>query len=152
MKRRKANKYSEGIRLANPGGLQVDGDLCEQAWIAGMKRGAGNQTFREVKGHATDKDVENEISNIRDREGNDTSDKLADKGVEAIAGIGLVKLGKWLEARHKKYRTLMVSVHRKIAAVTLAEKEETKRDHTIQKNSPWIRSSQADHSGHGISG
>ena len=51
-----------------------------------MKRGTGNQSLRKVKGHATEKDVENGISNIEDREGNDTSDKLADKGVEAIAG------------------------------------------------------------------
>ena len=42
------------------------------------------------------------ISTSKDREGNDTSDKLADKGVEAIAGIGLVKLGKWLEERQNK--------------------------------------------------
>ena len=67
-------------------GLQVDGDLWEQAWIAVMKRGTGNQSLRKVKGHATEKHVENGISNIEDREGNDTSDKLADKGVEAIAG------------------------------------------------------------------
>ena len=34
------------------------------------------------------------ISNPEDKEGNDVSDKLADKRVEAIAGIGLVRLGK----------------------------------------------------------
>ena len=51
-----------------------------------MKRGTGNQSLRKVKGHATEKDVENGITNAKDREGNDTSDKLADKGVEAIAG------------------------------------------------------------------
>ena len=43
------------------------------------------------------KDVEKGISTSKDREGNHTSDKLADKGVEAIAGKGLVKLGKWCE-------------------------------------------------------
>ena len=98
-----------------------------------MKRGIGNQSLRKVNGHATEKDIENGISNIEDGEGNDTSDKLADKGVEAIAGIGLVKLGKWLEARQKTYRRLIVRVHKMIVAVTLAEKEERRRDHTIQK-------------------
>ena len=43
--------------------------------------------------------MEKGISNWEDKKGNDLSDELADKGVEAIAGIGLVKLGKWLEAR-----------------------------------------------------
>ena len=66
-----------------------------------MRRGTGNQSLRKVNGHAKEKDVEKGISASKDREGNDTSDKLADKGVEAIVGIGLVKLGKWLEERQK---------------------------------------------------
>ena len=53
--------------------------------------------------------------------------------MEAIAGIGLVKLGKWLEARQKKYRRLIARVQKMIVAVTIAEKEERKRVHTIQK-------------------
>ena len=73
------------------------------------------------------------ISNPKDKEGNDVSDRLADKGVEAIAGIGLVKLGKWLEAKQKRYRKLIARVQKMIAAVTLAEKEERKKVHTIQK-------------------
>ena len=114
-------------------GLQADGDLWEQAWIAVKKRGTGNQSFRKVKGHATDKDVEKGISTIKDREGNDKSDKLADKGVEEIAGRGLVKLGKWCEARQKDYRKLLVRVQTMIVGVTLAEKEERANDRTIQK-------------------
>ena len=65
-------------------GLQTDGDLWEQAWLAVLKRGAGNQTLRKAKGHATEKDVRNGRSNPADKEGNDFSDKLADKGVEAV--------------------------------------------------------------------
>ena len=98
--------------------------------------------MRKVKGHATEKDIENGISNREDKESNDYSDKLADKGVEAIAGIGLVKLGKWLEARQQKYKTLINRVHRMIVAVTLAEKEESKKTHSIQKTlSALMRSS-----------
>ena len=100
-----------------------------------MKRGIGNQSLRKVKGHAAEKDIESGVSNLEDKEGNDTSDKLADKGVEAIAGIGLAKLGKWLEARQKKYRRLMVRVHKMIAAVTLAEKEERKKGSHDSKSS-----------------
>ena len=61
------------------------------------------------------------------------SDELADKGVEAIAGMGLVKLGKWLETRQNKYTKLMNRVHKMIVAVTLAEKEERKKIHSIQQ-------------------
>ena len=89
-----------GNPFGKPWGLQVDGDLWEQAWRALKKRGSGNQSLRKVKGHATAEDAEKGISTSKDREGNDTSDKLADRGVEAIGGIGLVswvngvKLGK----------------------------------------------------------
>ena len=45
----------------------------------------------------------------------------------------MVKFGKWLEARQNKYRKLINRVHKIIAAVTIAEKEERKKVHTIQK-------------------
>ena len=88
-----------------------------------------------MKGHATEKDVEKGISTNKDIEGNDKSDKLADKGVEEIAGRGLVKLGEWCEARQKDYRKLLVRVQDMIVGVTLAEKEETvKRSHNTKKH------------------
>ena len=108
-------------------GLQIDGDLWEQAWIAVLKRGSGNQALRKVKGHATEEDIANGKSNPKDKKGNDLSDEIADKGVEAIAGIGLVKLGKWCEARLKRYKKLLNRVHKMIAVVIIAEKEERKR-------------------------
>ena len=76
-----------------------------------------------MKGHATDKDIEKGISNREDKKGRDLSDELADKGVEAIVGIGLVKLGKWQEARQKNYKKLMNRVHKTIVAVTVAEQK-----------------------------
>ena len=48
--------------------------------------GSGNQTLRKVKGHATEKDVELGIATAEDKKSNDASDKLADKGVEAVKG------------------------------------------------------------------
>ena len=59
-----------------------------------QERGVGNQTLQKVKGHATEKDVAEGISTAKDRGGNDKSDRLADQGVEEIAGVGLVALGK----------------------------------------------------------
>ena len=65
-----------------PWGLQTDGDLWEQAWLAVLKRGPGNQKVRKVKGHATAEDVEKGIATQEERVDNDKSDTNADKGVE----------------------------------------------------------------------
>ena len=127
------NEVIRGNPFGKPWGLQVDGDLWEQAWVAVNKRGCGNQDLRKVKGHATEQDVAQGIATIEDKKGNDASDTLADIGVEAVAGKGLVKLGKWFEKRHAGYRKLMVRVQRMIAGVTIAEKEERKKYHTVQK-------------------
>ena len=114
-------------------GLQVDGDLWEQAWKAVLKRGAGNQTLRKVKGHATELDVAEGRATQEDRDGNDKSDKLADKGVEEIAGQGLVKLGSWCETRWKRCRKLVNRIHKMIVGVTQAEKAERAKQLTIFK-------------------
>lgn len=58
---------------------------------------------------------------------------MADRGVEATAGRGLVKLGKWCEAKQKDYRKFLVRVQKMIVGVTLAEKEERANDRTIRK-------------------
>ena len=55
------------------------------------------------------------------------------KRVEEIAGRGLVKLGKWCEARQKQHRTLLVRVQKMIVGVTLAEKEERATGRVMQK-------------------
>ena len=129
----KGNHIKRGNPFGKPWGLQVDGDLWEQSWIAVKQRGVGNQTLRKVKGHATEKDVAEGISIAKDRGGNDKSDKLADQGVEEIAGVGFVALGKWFEGRWKHYRKLMIRVHKMKLGVTLAEKGERAKQHTISK-------------------
>ena len=45
----KGIKTKRGNPFGKPWGLQVDGDLWEQAWIAVKQRGTGNQTLRKVK-------------------------------------------------------------------------------------------------------
>ena len=77
----------------------------EQAWRAVVKRGPYNQSLRKVKRHATKEDIQKRISNVKDKEGDDKSDKLADEGVENIKGRGLVKLASWIAGRHDKYGT-----------------------------------------------
>ena len=60
-------------------GLQTDGDLWEQAWLAVLKRGANNQDLRQIKGHATDKHIQEGKATREDKIGNDKSDELADE-------------------------------------------------------------------------
>ena len=133
-------------RSANSGGLQKDGDLWEQAWKAVLKRGPGNQDLRKVKGHATNQDVEKGKATKEDRHGNDKSDKIADEGVEAIGGRGLVKLGAWLEKRHDQYSKFMPRIQEMIVGIALAEKEERTVDKEIKKATlgydpdKWLRS------------
>ena len=61
-------------------GVQTDGGLWEQAWLAILKRGVANQTLRKVKGHATQEDIEAGRSTPEDKKGNDNSDANADRG------------------------------------------------------------------------
>ena len=86
-----------------------------------------------MKGHATAEDVRKGKSTAQDKEGNGRSDKTADKGVEQLAGEGLVKLGTWVEARQVQYTKFIERIHKMIAAVTKAEKEERKKAKAIDK-------------------
>ena len=137
---RKDNPYKR------PWGLQRDGDLWQQAWTAILQRGVESQDLRKVKGHATPKDIAEGRSNKIDAEGNDRSDKNADKGVELIMGRGLVVLGKWLAKRHDGYVQFMKRIQKMIATITKAEKEERSKQNCIDKATlgydplKWIKS------------
>ena len=76
---------------------------------------------QKSRGHAIVEDVEQGKSTQADREGNETSEKLVER-VEAIKGIDLVKVGKWIARRHDSYGKLMRWVQNMIAATTPAEK------------------------------
>lgn len=110
-----------------------------------LKRGSCNQSLRKVKGHATKEDIQKGISNEKDKEGNDKSDKLADEGVENIQGRGLVKLASWIANRHYKYGAFIRRVQKFIADVLIAEKEKRAKDKQVSKAvlgydpDKWIR-------------
>ena len=103
------------------------------AWEAILTRGIGSQDVRWVKGHATEEDISQGRSNSHDKEGNDRSDTNADKGVEIVAGEGLVTLAKWAAQRYEGYLKFMARVHKMIAAVTMAEKEERGKEKKKEK-------------------
>ena len=90
--------------------------------------------MRKVKGHATIEDVRNGTSTAEDKIGNDRSDKNADAGVEMVAGEGLVTLGRWAANRQEQYGKLIARIHKMIAAVTKAEKEERAKAKNIEKH------------------
>ena len=121
-------RYKEGCPFKKPWGMQTDGDLWQVAWEAIIARGSGNQDIRWVKGHATNEDIRQGRSSSSDQKGNDRSDTNADKGVEMVAGEGLVTLAKWAAQRYEGYLKFMAKVHTMIAAVTMAEKEERGKD------------------------
>jgi len=123
--------------IGKPWGLQADGDLWEQAWLAILRRGAANQKLRKVKGHATSEDVEAGRSTAEDRIGNDKSDTNADKGVQSIAGDGLVKLAGWAAKRQATYKKFIARIHRFIAAITTIEKEKRERKQRISVRQYW---------------
>ena len=77
--------------------------------------------FQWIKGHATQEDVEAGRSTPEDKRGNDQSDTNADIGVSLVGGVGLVRLGEWLAARHDKYISFMQRIQKYIAVVTPAE-------------------------------
>ena len=109
--------------FGKPWSVQTDGDLWELAWEAIIKRGAANQKLRKVKGHATPEDVTSGVAQA-DKEGNDKSDEIADRGVHSIGGAGLVKLANWAASRHDKYKKFMARIHKLIVAIASVEKEE----------------------------
>ena len=131
--RSKGKPVKPGCPFKKPWRLQTDGDLWEVAWEAIQTRGIFNRYLRKVKGHAIAEDVRKGKSTAQDKEGNDRSDKNADKGVEQFAGEGLVKLGTWVAARQVQYIKFIARIHKVIAAVTKAEKEERKKAKAIDK-------------------
>ena len=50
-----------------------------------------------------------------------------------VAGEGLPTLGKWLAEKHRNYISFMKRVHKMIAAVTMAEKEERMKEKVVNK-------------------
>ena len=107
--------------------------MWELAWAAVVKRGAANQKLRKAKCHATQDDVTAGKATQADQYGNDKSDENADKGVQSIGGVGLVKLASWAARRHASYRQLMARIHKFIVALATAEKEERENAAKIEK-------------------
>ena len=105
--------------FGKPWGLQTDGDLWKNMWDATLIRGPKAHCITKVKGHATAKDVGNQLATQRDKEGNDEADDCATKGVDSM---GLKNATMWLARRHEAYTGLMKRIYIMIIKVLQKKK------------------------------
>ena len=72
--------------------------------------------------------------------------QMQTKGVQSIAGDGLVKLAKWKATKHSQYRTFLARMHKFIAGMTIIEKEAREKAAKVEKAligydpDKWIKS------------
>ena len=116
----------------SPGGCRRT-ETSGWSWNAVRARVIGNQTIRKVKGHATQEHIDQGKSTPYDKDGNDQSDQLADESATTLNGKGLVRLARWLAARHKSYCKLVKRIHKVIVVVALAEQEERTKKKKLQQ-------------------
>ena len=88
--------------MGKPWAMQTDGDLWIIFWEAILIRGPDSSAFTWVKGHVTDVDIANGISNATLKYGNDQSDIAATNGTAAHRA-GLLALCRWAARRHADY-------------------------------------------------
>ena len=72
--------------------------------------------------------------------------QMQTKGVQSIAGEGLVKLAKWTATKHRNYRAFLARIHKFIAGMTIIEKEAREKAAKVEKAligydpDKWIKS------------
>ena len=113
-----------------PWALIHDGDLWQLFWDFLRIRGARSTKFGKVKGHATDKMVEDGSVRTYDRIHNGIVDGDATRGIEAH-GQGVKDMAKWFAERHRKYGLFMHRIRLMMIACHRADKiarDQTKKD------------------------
>ena len=98
----------------------IDGDFWKLSWKAIRSRGPHMTRLQKVKGHLTDKEIEEGLGTLVEQTGNDHADRLASMGSDATVG-GLAKLLEFLAARHQSYCKFMARVRKFIGQMKLAE-------------------------------
>ena len=91
--------------------LIKSGDLWQRIGEAVVAKGPRGFRASEVKGHATEEMVNESLVKPKDKEGHDTSDKVANKG-EELTGVIAVALGYVYARGHKRYKTPMGRIQR----------------------------------------
>ena len=99
-----------------------DGDLWEHFTKAAMAKGPKSIRLTKVKGHVTTQQVLDKIFRDCDKKGNDKADHAADLAVQ-MHGEDVISVAKILQARHRKYTSLMKDVVKHIVEAYLIHKE-----------------------------
>ncbi len=95
----------------------------------------GPTTIRisEVKGHATEADIEEGKVSKQHKEGNDKADLAAKKGIQKH-GDDVVKLAGWFANRHRRYISLIKDIHSHLIEGSVIRKQIlNEREKTVSK-------------------
>ena len=92
-----------------PWALQPDGDMWQQYFRFAKAKRVEAIAITKVKGHATEKMVEQGLVRPQDKVGNDKADEAADEGVD-LFGHEVVQLGKDYARRHRHYTKSVASL------------------------------------------
>ena len=107
---------------------------------SGLAKGPRSFRATKVKGHATCDMVDQGLVKSEDKQGNDISDKAADKGAEQTDVIAAA-FGYVYAKRHKHYIAFMEMVQRFI--ITIRKAEDEKRKKKQKEEDPFRNSGEA---------
>ena len=65
----------------------------------------------KIKGHATYEDISEGKNTLRDKECNDKSGELADRGNDGHGGKAFMKVALWIHDRNKDYQEFMGKIY-----------------------------------------
>jgi ribonuclease HI len=120
------HNIKHNIKPKVPWKLMHDGDLWEHFYKAATTKSSSAIKLTWVKGHATQKHIDNQVTTMEKKIGNDKADKTADMGT-AMHGEDLTKLAAIFHDRHKCYENFMVQVSQHIVEGYLIHGELTSK-------------------------
>ena len=100
----------------NPWSVMIDGDLWAVFHNLVMRKGAEAIKITLTKGHIKQEQVDSGTQTQRAKDGNDTADRLADKGVQHHPGRLRIIASVWAE-RQAAYYQLVRDIHTFIAFI-----------------------------------
>eukprot|EP00973_Karenia_brevis_P050768 7052483-Karenia_brevis.AAC.1 len=99
------DRIARGERWKKKYELKKDGDLWKMVWAFIEAKGPDNIAYIKVKGHVTDKMVNNGIVDIDEKKGNDKADEAAEEGGRIGRDDEANFMSRWCK-RVKDYRKL----------------------------------------------
>ena len=125
---RKAQRIQQGENLNKRKcwALQTDGDLWAVLEKLVRSKGERSVLMSWCKGHANDTHIQQGITTLKDKLGNDASDQIATKGGQGLHTQQVQELAHLQHIRAKAYARVLNAIHDVICNVVKADKE--KRD------------------------